>query len=91
MSLLINPLRKVFFFFFFKAIDHTFYGIIGVLAHEGCWENEKSLLIARLTARDLKTFRVFSQNPQVGYYPNKPINVYSIALNFAYEKKKYLQ
>ena len=41
---------------FKKAIEHTFFGFTGVITHLG--------LNYSPSARDLKAFRVFSQNPK---------------------------
>ena len=42
---------------FYKAIDHTFYGLTGVII---------------LSARDLQAFRVFSQHPAWVITPVNP-------------------
>ena len=33
--------------YFIKAVDHTFYGLTGVITHMGCWENTRKACKSR--------------------------------------------
>ena len=67
--------------YFIKAIDHTFYGLTGVITRLGCWENTRKACKPLAFGSLFTSFSRVLPTSRVGYHHDKPTESVVYCLN----------